>query len=143
MLVVLATVGPFLPLGDPRAIGIGPRLAAPTPEWPLGTDTLGRSLLPRVVEAIRNTILLALIAVAITLVISIIVGILAGYLRGAFDVAVVRVADSLFAFPSILLAILVSAIVGPGSGGAIASIALVTMPLMTRVVRAATLSVAD
>jgi peptide/nickel transport system permease protein len=131
-----------LPFGDPRAIGVGPRLAGPAAHWLAGTDALGRSLLPRVVEAVRNTVLLAAAAVSITVAVSTVVGLLAAYRGGAVDLVVVRAADALFAFPPILLAILAAAIAGPGSAGALASIVLVTLPLMIRVVRASTLTVA-
>lgn len=143
LLLLFAVVGPFLPLGDPRAVGTGPRLAPPGPEWPFGTDTLGRSLLPRVIEGVRNTILLSVVAVTVTVAVSTPVALAASYVRGIFDGVVVRVVDSLFSFPSVLLAILISAIVGPGRFGALITIALVTMPLMIRVVRASALTIAD
>ena len=142
LLVLLAVFGPLLPLGDPLAIGVGPRLAGPSAHWLVGTDALGRSLLPRVVQGVRNTILLAATAVSITVVISTVVGLLAAYRGRAVDLLVVRATDALFAFPPILLAILAAAIAGPGSAGAIASIVLVTLPLMVRVVRASTLAIA-
>jgi peptide/nickel transport system permease protein len=141
-LLIVALLEPLWPFGNPSAI-IGPRLADPGPQWPLGTDSIGRAILPRIAQGIRNTILLAVVAIAASLLFSTAIGMLAGYKRGIFDMAVVRIADSLFSFPSILLAILVSAIVGPGVAGAVASIVLVTLPLMVRVVRAATLTIAD
>ena len=143
VLVLIALLGPLLPVGDPRTIGVGPRLAGPSVHWLAGTDSLGRSLLPRVIEGVRNTILLAAVAVSVTVVISTVLGLLAAYRGRAVDLAVVRSADALFAFPPILLAILAAAIAGPGSAGAVASIVLVTLPLMIRVVRASALTVAS
>lgn len=143
LLLVSIIVSPLQLFGDPRAISTGPRLGPPDMRWPFGTDAFGRSLLPRVVQGIGATYFLAAVAVLITSVAGVIVGMAAGYLRGAVDLVVVRVADVLFSFPAILMAILVSAILGPGSPSAIVSIVLITLPLMVRVVRAATLVVAD
>lgn len=129
--------------GDPRAIGVGPRLAPPAASWPLGTDAFGRSTLPRVLQGIGATFLLATTAVLLTAVIAVVVGMIAGFVRGFPDEIIVRVADVLFSFPAILLAIMVSAILGPGKPAAVISIVLITMPLMLRVVRATTLVVAE
>jgi peptide/nickel transport system permease protein len=111
--------------------------------WPLGTDSLGRSLVPRVLQGLGTTFLLATGAVLVSVIFGTLLGIVAGYVGGILDEAVVRAADVLFSFPAILLAILVAAITGPGAPAAVASIILVTIPLLTRVVRAATLVIAD
>ena len=142
VLVVLGAVGPWLPLGDPTAIAVGPRLAAPALDWPLGTDELGRSNLPRVVEAVGTTFLLATLAVLATAATGTLAGLAAGYSGGAVDALIMRLADVLFSFPPLLLAILIAAVVGSGSLAAVISIALITLPLFVRVVRAVTLTVA-
>src|SRR5215831_15092121 len=66
LLILLGAIGPLLPIGDPDLIEVGPRLSRPTLTLPLGTDDLGRSLLPRVVQAIHVTLVLAAAAVAVT-----------------------------------------------------------------------------
>ena len=143
VLLAVAILRPVLPLGNPDAIGVGPRLAHPSSRFPLGTDTLGRSMLPRVVEGLGHTFLTSAIAVAITTVIAVLLGTLAGYYRGVFDAAIGRISDILFAFPAILLGLLIVSVTGPGEKGAIIAIVLVALPLMTRVVRGAALAVAD
>jgi len=143
VLLAVAILRPLLPLGSPDAIGTGPRLASPSAHFPLGTDTLGRSMLPRVVEGLGHTFLTSAIAVAITTIIAVLLGTLAGYYRGAFDAAIGRISDILFAFPAILLGLLIVAVTGPGEKGTIIAIVLVALPLMTRVVRGAALGVAD
>ena len=143
LLVFLGAVGPLLPLGDPTAIGVGPRLAAPAADWPLGTDELGRSNLPRVVEAVGTTFLLATLAVLATAVVGTLAGLAAGYTGGAVDALVMRFADVLFSFPPLLLAILIAAVLGTGRFSAIIAISLITFPLFVRVVRTVTLSVAE
>jgi len=142
LLIFLGVFGSWLPLGDPTQIAAGPRLGEPTLEHPFGTDELGRSFLPRVVQGIRATFLLSAIAVLISAVIGTLLGMAAGYFGRAVDIAVARGADILFAFPALLVGLLVAAVLGPGQVSAIAVIAIATLPLLIRVVRSVTLSVA-
>jgi peptide/nickel transport system permease protein len=139
--VAVAVLGPLLPLGNAEGIGVGPRLAPPAWDWPAGTDSLGRSVLPRLTESVRTTFLLAALAVALSGAIGVLTAIVAAYYGGVVGEVIVRAADVLFAFPSLLLSLLIVAIVGPGTTGAIISIAIVTFPMMVRVVRAAALRV--
>ncbi len=141
--VAIAVLGPWLPLGDPHAVNKGPRLAAPSARWWAGTDSLGRSVLPRLAEGVRTTFLLAGVAVLVTAALSVALGMVAAYYRGLLADLITRGADVLFAFPSLLLAILMIAITGPGEVGAVISIVLICSPLMVRVVRAASLSVVN
>jgi peptide/nickel transport system permease protein len=143
LLVFLGAVGPFLPLGDPTEIGAGPRLGAPSLAFPVGTDELGRNVLPRVIEGIGFTFLLSSVAVAITAVIGTLLGMAAGYLRGFYDGIIARVADILFAFPALLFGLLAAAVLGPGNVSAIIVISTATLPLFIRVVRSVTLSFAE
>ena len=102
-LLLLGFVGPRLPVGDPTTIAFGPRLAPPGTGWLMGTDNLGRTMLPRVLQGIRFTFVLATTPVLITSALAIVIGMLAGYLGGWFDEFVARGADVLFSFPSLLL----------------------------------------
>jgi peptide/nickel transport system permease protein len=142
LLIFLGIFGPLLPLGDPTQIAAGPRLGAPTLEHPFGTDELGRSFLPRVVQGIRATFLLSAIAVLIAATLGTLLGMAAGYFGRAVDIAVARGADILFAFPALLVGLLVAAVLGPGQVSAIAVISIATLPLLIRVVRSVTFSVA-
>ena len=137
---ILARIAPIA--GDPTQI-VGPRLNAPSLQFPLGTDGLGRSLLARLLEGVGTTLVLSAFAVLCTAVISVALGLLAGYVGGWLRETVMRVVDVLYSFPSIVLAILVAAVVGPGQTAALASIVLVTVPLMTRMVSAAAQAVAQ
>lgn len=141
-LILLGIFGPILPLGDPTAIGAAPRLSPPSWQHPFGTDELGRSFLPRVVDGIRATFLLSGIAVIITAILGTMLGMAGGYLRGVIDDLIARGADVLFAFPALLLGLLVAAAWGPGAISAIAVISAATLPLFIRVVRSVTLGVA-
>lgn len=141
-LLLVGLLGPWLPLGDPTAIGAGPRLGGPSWDHPFGLDELGRAFLPRVVDGIRATFLLAGAAVMITAVIGTLLGMVAGYLGGWIDDLVARGADVPFAFPALLLGLLVAAVMGPGAVSAIAVISAATLPPFIRVVRSVTLGVA-
>lgn len=141
-LILLGLIGPYLPLGDPMKIGAGPRLSPPSWTFPFGTDELGRSFLPRVVEGIRATFLLSAVAVIITAVLGTLLGMVSGFFRGFPDQLVARGADILFAFPAILAGLLIAAVMGPGQISAIAVISVATLPLFIRVVRAVTMGLA-
>lgn len=143
LLLFLGVFGGVLPLGDPTRLGAGPRLGPPSLAFPLGTDELGRSYLPRVVEGIRYTFLLATIAVLVTAALGTLLGMLAGYLGGGADQIVARLADILFSFPALLFGLLVAAVLGPGSIGAMAVIGAATLPLFIRVVRSVTMGLAE
>lgn len=143
VLFLSALLGRVLGLGGSPTDIVGRRLAPPSLEFPAGTDSLGRSLLPRLLEGITTTLLLSAVAVALTAVIATFCGIVAGYRGGKTGGTIMRVGDILYAFPAIVLAILVAAVVGPGIIAALASIVLVTVPLMTRMVGQATRQVVE
>ncbi|WP_433464520.1 ABC transporter permease [Spirillospora sp. CA-128828] len=143
LVLVLAALGSVVHLGgDPDEI-VGPRLQAPGPQWWLGTDNLGRSMLPRVLEGIATTLLLSSAAVLVTAAVSTGFGIVAGYSGGHVNGLVMRLVEVLYAFPAIIMAVLVAAVLGPGQLAALAAIVLVTIPLMTRLVRGAATAVAQ
>jgi peptide/nickel transport system permease protein len=138
-LILLGLFGSHLPLGDPTKIAAGPRLAPPSLRFPFGTDELGRSFLPRIVQGIRATFLLSGFAVVITATTGAILGMASGYFRGVPDQLVARLADIFFAFPALLTGLLIAAVMGPGEFSAIIVISIATLPLFVRVVRSVTL----
>ena len=145
LLVLLVAVGvlhPLLPLGDPLT-SVGPRLAGPTAGFPLGTDELGRSLLPRLAAAIGVTIVLSAVAVLIATAFGVAIGCYAAYGPRRLDQLITRVTDVLFSFPTIIIAVLVSVVVGPGRSAAIVAIVAVTLPTMIRVARAEALRIVE
>jgi peptide/nickel transport system permease protein len=142
LFVLLSIAGPWLPLGDPEEIGAGPRLDPPSWEFPLGTDELGRSFLPRAVEGIRTTFFLSTLAVLLTGAVSTLIGMIAAYRGGLLDIVIIRIADVLFSFPAIVMGLLISALLGPGMLPAMLVISIATLPLFVRVARAISLGVA-
>ena len=124
----------FLPLRDPLALS-SQRLMGPTPEFPLGTDALGRDLLSRILFGARLSIRVAVLSVAIATLVGGTLGLVAGYLGGLADLAIGRVLDVFFAFPAILLALGIVAALGPDPNNVIIAIAVVYTPIFARVVR--------
>ena len=132
--VVVAIVVPFLPLHDPLAISTQ-RLLGPSPDFPLGTDALGRDLLSRILFGARLSIRVAVLSVAIATIVGGTLGLVSGYLGGFADLAIGRVLDVFFAFPAILLALGIVAALGPDPTNVIIAIAVVYTPILARVVR--------
>jgi peptide/nickel transport system permease protein len=142
-LILAALFGSWFGLGGSPTDIVGRRLQPPSLAYPAGTDNLGRSVLPRLLAGVTTTLLLSAVAVVLSALIAMVSGIMAGYYGGRIGGTIMRIGDILCAFPAIVLAILVAAVVGPGSVAALASIVLVTVPLMTRMVGQAARQVAQ
>ena len=132
--VAVALVVGFLPLRDPLQVSTQ-RLIGPTPEFPFGTDALGRDVLSRVLFGARLSIRVAVLSVAIATIVGGALGLISGYLGGWADLAIGRVLDVFFAFPAILLALGIVAALGPDPSNVIIAIAVVYTPIFARVVR--------
>jgi dipeptide transport system permease protein len=103
----------------------------------LGTDPVGRDILSRLIHGARFSLLMGLMVVVLALTSGVALGLLAGYYRGWVDALIMRVMDIILAFPSLLLALVMVAILGPGLVNAMLSIALVYQPHFARLTRAA------
>lgn len=106
-----------------------------------GTDELGRDVLSRVLVAIQASMRIAVVSVTFAVVVGVAVGVVAGYRGGWLDTALMRVVDVMFAFPVLLLALAVVAILGPGVTTTMLAIGIVYTPIFARVSRASTLGV--
>lgn len=107
----------------------------------MGTDELGRDVLSRVLVAVQASMKVAVISVVFAAVVGVTLGVLAGYRGGWLDTVVMRVVDVMFAFPVLLLALAIVAVLGPGLTTTILAIGIVYVPIFARVARASTLSV--
>jgi peptide/nickel transport system permease protein len=116
-------------------------LDGPTAMHWLGTDSIGRDLLSRLIVGGRSTLVITFVAVALALAAGLVLGLTSGYLGGRVDQAIMRLLDVIFAFPVFLLAIAVVAALGPTVPNLILTIAIVYTPAMARVVRGPVLSV--
>ncbi len=119
------------------------RRAAPSAEYWLGTDELGRDLFSRLLHGARYSLVVGLISVSIGLVVGIPLGLLAGYYGGVTDMVIMRLMDVMLAFPSILLAILLVAVLGPSLENSMIAIGVVSIPVYARLVRGSTLAVKE
>ncbi len=103
----------------------------------LGTDAVGRDILSRLIMGSRYSLFIGLVVVTIALTGGILIGLIAGYFRGWVDIVIMRIMDVILAFPSLLLALVMVAILGPGLLNAMIAIAIVQQPHFARLTRAA------
>jgi peptide/nickel transport system permease protein len=139
VLIILAAAlfAPLLAPHSPYEQFTMDQLVGPSADYPLGTDELGRDVLSRVLFGARISIQVAVISVSIGLFIGGTLGLLAAYHGGAWDMVIMRIADILFAFPSLLLAIAVLAVLGPSLANVMVAIGIIFIPIFVRVTRAA------
>lgn len=117
------------------------RLHAPSALYWMGTDLFGRDVASRLMKGVGQSFLVGISAVAIASIAGTVLGLTAAWFGKAWDGLVMRVMDVLLAFPAILLALLIIAVVGPGTWTSVAAIAIVYTPIFTRVVRGPALSI--
>jgi peptide/nickel transport system permease protein len=139
-LVVLAVIGPAISPFNPLLPQPLLRLQGPSWAHPFGTDSLGRDILSRIIYGSRISLLIGLIAVSISLVPGTLLGLLAGYFSRRADETIMRLMDILLAFPTILLAIFVTAILGPSLLNTMIAVGIVYVPHYARIVRSTVLS---
>jgi peptide/nickel transport system permease protein len=143
LFAVIATLSPLLlPEELSTQINVLARLAPPSLEHPLGTDQLGRELLWRVLLGAHTSLVIAVSAVALSIVIGLPIGVMAGYFGGWTDRGLMRLVDTLLSFPVLLLALTISAVLGPNLPNTILAIGVAFAPYLARIVRGETLKVA-
>jgi peptide/nickel transport system permease protein len=142
-LLLVALTAPLLTPYDPIAADVSQGLLPPSLAHPLGTDDQGRDVLSRVLYGSRISLSVAVISVAIGLGLGSSLGLLAGYLGGAFDLVGMRLVDALLAFPGLMLAIAITAALGPQVHNAMIAIGIVAIPAYARLTRGQALSVRE
>jgi peptide/nickel transport system permease protein len=140
VLVIALTASWIAPYGV-NDVDVPVALRPPSGAHWFGTDELGRDVLSRVLVAVQASMKVAVISVVFAAVVGVAVGVLAGYRGGWLDTVVMRVADVMFAFPVLLLALAIVAVLGPGLTTTILAIGVVYTPIFARVTRASTLAV--
>ena len=140
----LAAIGsPFLvPEELTTKINVLARLKPPSFEHLLGTDQLGRELVWRVLLGAHTSLVIAVLAVALSLVVGLPLGVVSGYFGGWTDHSLMRLVDTLLSFPVLLLALTISAVLGPSVPNTILAIGIAFSPYLSRIVRGETLRVA-
>lgn len=143
LLVILVLISVFnfwvAPL-SPNHQFAGYELRPPGQLFLLGTDELGRDIFSRLLAGTKISLEVSVLAVGLASVVGTVFGLLAGYLEGWFDTAIMRISDTLQAFPAVIAAIAVDAVLGPGVRNIAFAIAIVSVPAFTRQIRAGVLS---
>jgi peptide/nickel transport system permease protein len=132
-------VAPYNP-NQIQPVGI---LSAPSLTHPLGTDAIGRDVLSRIVYGARASLLAGVVSVAVALTLGVVVGLVAGYNGGWGDDLLMRMIDALYSFPALLLALAITAILGPGLTNVMLAIGIVFTPSFARLARGQSLSVRE
>jgi peptide/nickel transport system permease protein len=144
--IILAWAGaasllPLTPMRDPLAQTIAHRLQPPSADYWFGTDELGRDVFSRVMHGARISLPIGFVVIVFAMTVGSLVGASAGYLGGVYDLLVMRLADITLAFPSIVLALAIAAVLGPGLTNALIAMVLVWWPEYARLMRGQVLSV--
>ncbi|MCC7321096.1 MAG: ABC transporter permease subunit [Rubellimicrobium sp.] len=145
-MVLIALLAPWLAPHDPTELFRGAYKVPPAwveggrMEFLLGTDDVGHDILSRIMHGARYSLLIGVVVVAISLTSGIIIGLVAGYVGGRTDAVIMRIMDILLAFPSLLLALVLVAILGKGLFNAMLAIAVVLLPHFSRLTRSAVMA---
>ncbi|BCX04283.1 MAG: ABC transporter permease [Candidatus Roseilinea sp.] len=140
LFVLTAVLGPILSPYSPTAQKMSLRLKPPSAEHVLGTDDFGRDVLSRILHGAMPSLQVSVLSVAGSLVIGVIIGLIAGYRGGWTDTLLMSLMDVLLAFPAVLLAIAILAVMGTALSNVILAIAIVNLPTFARLARGSTLA---
>jgi len=142
-LALLAVFAPWVAPYRPDEIHPIDSLLAPCARYLLGTDDLGRDVLSRIIFGARVSLMVGAIAIGIAAAAGVSLGLAAGYVGGWLDALIMRVMDALLAFPAILLAIALMAVLGPSLENAMIAIGIINIPAFARITRANVLSIRE
>jgi peptide/nickel transport system permease protein len=138
-IILIAVFGSLIAPYDPLLPAPLDRLQSPSASHWFGTDSLGRDILTRVIFGCRISLMIGLVSVSISLVPGTILGLLAGYFGKTVDAVIMRVMDVILAFPAILMAIFIAAILGPSLINTMIAVGIVYIPHYARIVRSSVL----
>ncbi|MDR3368792.1 ABC transporter permease subunit [Rhodoferax sp.] len=146
LVLLMAALAPWIAPFNPDATD--PSVFLVPPAWQaggsaahlLGTDAIGRDILSRLIFGARLSLTIGLAVVTLSVITGTVLGLTAGYFRGIFEIAVMRLMDIILTLPSLLLAIVIVAILGPGLMNAMLAVAIVVLPHYVRITRAAVIS---
>jgi peptide/nickel transport system permease protein len=140
-LTLVSILGPLVGILDAHSVRPDHVLGSPTLSHPLGFDSLGRDVLSRLMAAYGASLAIAVGSVLLAMFAGGVIGLLAGYFGGATDMGLMRPVDMLLAFPPLLLAIVLIAILGRGSLVVVLAVALIYAPIFSRLLRSSSLAV--
>jgi peptide/nickel transport system permease protein len=139
--VTLAILAPVIAPRDPLKQNVRDRLKAPDTVYTFGTDELGRDVFSRVLNGARTTILAGVIVVVIGSTVGILLGAVSGYVGGIWDEVIMRLSELFMAFPTIILAMAITAALGPSLWSAIGALVIVWWPSYARLIRGMVLEI--
>ncbi len=143
VIAIMTVASPWIRPYDPIAINVGPILSPPSAQFPLGTNHLGQDMLSRVYSGGAIMFQVAVLSVIVCLVVGVPIGLFASYLGGYTDKVASLVMDSIYAFPGLVLAIAIAAMLGPGVVNMSLSIAVVYVPSYFRIIRSQVLTIKE
>jgi peptide/nickel transport system permease protein len=143
ILIISAIFAPVISPFDPLEIRAGGALEEPSRDHLFGTDDLGRDMFSRIVYGSRITLQIGTLIVAVSVGIGVLIGLIAGYYGGVVDTVLMRLVDVMLAFPGLLLALAIVAILGPGLFNAMIAVGIGSFPAFARLVRGSVLSVRE
>jgi peptide/nickel transport system permease protein len=142
--LALGLLAPVLPIANPDAQNLTQRLQPPSAAHWLGTDDLGRDIFSRIIWGARVSVPAGIAVIIVTGIVGCALGALAGYLGGPIDTVIMRTADAILSFPSIILAMTITAVRGgPGLGNALIAVGFVLWPEYARLMRSQVLSIRE
>jgi peptide/nickel transport system permease protein len=142
-MVLLAVTADFLTPYDPNDLHYNAVLQPPSAEFPLGTDELGRDVYSRIAYGARVSLQVGVIAVSIGVLIGTLVGLCSGYYGGAIEDVLMRLMDAVRAFPALVLALAINAVLGPGIANVMLAVGVVSIPSFARLAHGQVLSVRE
>jgi peptide/nickel transport system permease protein len=143
IMILLAIAAPLLTPYDPVAQELDRALERPSASHPFGTDHLGRDILARILYGARISLFIGVMGVALGLIVGVPLGLISGYFGGWVDIIVQRIADVMLAFPAILLALSLVAVLGVGLQNVIIAVGISVIPIFMRLARGSVLSVRE
>lgn len=143
LVMLVGSFAPYLSPYNPNKMYPRNRREAPSKQYLLGTDRLGRDMLSRMIWGARVSLVIGVLAVAVSMAVGLTIGMISGYYGGLLDEILMRLMDIIFAFPSLLLAIALIAVTGPSMRNIIFVVAVIRVPRFARIIRASVLSLKE
>ncbi|MFL5010463.1 ABC transporter permease subunit [Rhizobium sp.] len=146
IILIVAVFAPLFAPHEPNEQNRAVLLAVPfwmeggSASFPLGADAVGRDILSRLIYGARFSLFIGVVVVTLSVISGVLIGLVAGFFRGKVDTAIMRLMDIILAFPSLLLALVLVAVLGPGLTNAMIAISLVNQPHFVRLTRASVIS---
>ncbi len=141
LLAIMTIAAPWISPHNPIEINVGPILSPPTNQFPLGTNQLGQDMLSRVISGGTIMFQVSILSVIVCIIVGVPVGLFASFKGGPIDKLASLVMDSIYAFPGLVLAIAIAAMLGPGVVNMAFSIAVVYVPSYFRIIRSQVLTI--